>query len=306
MRAPATSGELATQSGLRDPKDRPLVSFVLPCYREPLPILERTLDSVLAQTYTNIEIVVVVDDPANQAMVELLRARAEVDRRLRIVVNEHNLGAWPSYNRGVREARGEIIAIQDADDTCDPSRVEVLASYLLQNPSIGVVGSALTYVDAASGQPLLLRSYPADPGQAIRRYCPLAHGTTLRRSTLFAAHGLYDESPRYRHAADYELWCRWYSGGVRMANVPDALYTYYQSSSNFKAQNVKAILRDTVRIKARYARALHFGIGDYLWLAAETVGSVLPGRIVVAAFYTVNRWRSRRMAPLDLVSNNHV
>jgi glycosyltransferase EpsE len=278
-----------------DPSHRPLVSIVLPCFREPIPILQRTLDSVLSQTYPNIEIVVVVDDPGNAAILTHLKRQAEADNCVRVVVNQHNLGAWGSYNRGVAEAKGELIAIQDADDVSAPNRIEALVGFLLQNPTVGVVGSGLEYVDATSGRTLMMRNYPSDPGRAIRRYCPLAHGTTLRWAHLFKTHGGYDESRVYRHAADYELWCRWFARRVRMANVPDALYTYYQSDSNFKSQNVKAILRDTVRIKARYSRALRFGIGDYLWLAAETLASLLPARAVVAAFYALNRRRSAHM-----------
>jgi glycosyltransferase involved in cell wall biosynthesis len=279
--------------------ERPLVSIVLPCYREPVPVLQRTLDSLLAQTYPNIEIVVVADDPGNAAILAHLEQQAEVDHRIRVVVNHDNLGPWGSYNRGVKEAKGEIIAIQDADDFSAPSRIEALTEFLLQNPDVGVVGSGLEYVDSASGRTLLTRTYPSDPGRAIRRYSPLAHGTTLRWAHLFKTHGGYNESRVYRHAADYELWCRWYTAGVRMANLRDPLYRYYQSDANFKAQNVKAILGDTVRIKARYARRLHFGIGDYLWLAAEAVACALPARAVVAAFYRVNRRRSTglRTAP---------
>jgi glycosyltransferase involved in cell wall biosynthesis len=271
------------------------VSIVLPCYKEPIPIFERTLDSVICQTYSNTEIVVVVDDPANEKLVAILKERAEADHRIRLFVNPHNLGPWASYNRGVREARGEIIAIQDADDVSAPTRIEDLTFFLLRNPSIGVVGSGLEYVDAASQTTRLTRTYPSDPMRAIRRYSPLAHGTTLRWASLFAAYGGYSESRNYRHAADYELWCRWSVAGVRMANVPEPLYRYYQSEANFKSKNVKAILRDTLRIKVRYARRLHFGFGDYLWLAIEALASALPARIVVAAFYSVNRRRSTRL-----------
>jgi glycosyltransferase involved in cell wall biosynthesis len=290
-------------SPVDDSSERLLVSIVLPCYREPVPILQRTLDSVLAQTYSNLEIVVVVDDPGNAAIRAHLERQAGADSRIKVVVNQHNLGAWGSYNRGVREAKGELIAIQDADDVSAPNRIEALAGFLLANPDVGVVGSALEYVDAGTGRTLLTRSYPPDPAGAIRRYSPLAHGTTLRWANLFTNHGYYDESRAYRHAADYELWCRWFARGVRMANVAEALYTYYQSDSNFKAQNVKAILRDTIRIKIRYARALHFGFGDYLWLAAETLASALPARAVVAAFYAVNRRRSTRLK--DQTRINH-
>lgn len=274
--------------------ERLLVSIVLPCYREPVAVLRRAIDSVLGQTYPNIEIILVVDDPGDEVKIVFLKELAEADDRIRVILNPRNLGPWGSYNRGVREARGAIIAIQDSDDVSAPARIADLTRFLLEHPSVGVVGSALEYVDEESGGTLLKRSYPSDAARAIRRYCPLAHPTTLRWAHLFKAHGGYDESSAYRHAADYELWCRWHAAGVQMANVPETYYRYYQSDANFKAQNVRAILRDTVRIKARYARRLRFGIGDYLWLAAETVASLMPARAVVAAFYAVNRRRSTK------------
>jgi glycosyltransferase EpsE len=269
----------------------------MPCYREPIPILQRTLDSLLSQTYQNIEIVAVVDDPANQPMAAFLIGMAKTDRRIRVIATAVNLGPWGSYNRGIREARGELVAIQDGDDVSAPTRIATLTKFLLQNPHVGVVGSSLDYVDAASGRTLMTRTYPADAADGIRRYSPLAHGTTVRWAHLFNAHGGYAESRAYSHAADYELWCRWAAAGVRMANVAEPLYRYYQSDANFKAKNVKAIVRDTVRIKAQYSRKLHFGIGDYLWLAAEAIACVLPARAVVAAFYVVNRKRSTVQGP---------
>jgi glycosyltransferase involved in cell wall biosynthesis len=290
----ATRSPAAAEVVARDPG--PLVSVVMPCYREPIPVLQRTLDSILVQSYSNFEIVVVVDDPENATVVRFMEESAEVDHRIRVVLNPRNLGVWPSYNRGVRESRGELIAIQDADDVSTPMRLEKLTEFLLAHPNVGVVGSALEYRDAATGRTLLKRTYPADAASGIRRFSPLAHGTTLRWACLDGTLGGYDESPAYRHAADYELWCRWHAGGVRMANVPETYYSYYQSDTNFKAQNVKAILRDTVRIKRLYARTLRFGVGDFLWLALEIMAIALPTRVIGPAFYAVSRWRSARLA----------
>jgi glycosyltransferase EpsE len=278
------------------PVEPPLVSVVLPCYREPLPILRRAIDSILNQTHPNLEIVLVVDDPEDLVKTAVLKELADADDRIRVILNDRNLGPWGSYNRGVRQARGSIIAIQDSDDVSAPTRIEVLTRFLLQNPDVGVVGSALEYVDEESGQVLLKRKYPSDAARAIRRYCPLAHPTTLRWARLFAACGGYDESDAYRHAADYELWCRWHAAGIQMASVPESYYRYYQSGTNFKTRNVRAILRDTARIKWRYARKLHFGVGDYLYLALEVFATALPERAIVTAFYAVNRRRSTRLS----------
>jgi glycosyltransferase involved in cell wall biosynthesis len=297
VEGPELGTEMAVEAGSTTaaPPERPLVSIVLPCYREAVPILRRAIDSVLGQTYPNIELILVIDDPTDEAKKAWLKELAEADDRIRVVVNPKNVGPWGSYNQGVRVARGAMIAIQDSDDVSTPTRIENLTRFLLGHPDIGVVGSALAYVDDASGLLLLERTYPADAAGAIRRYSPLAHPTTLRWAHLFVDHGDYDESPAYKHAADYELWCRWLADGVQMANVPEIYYRYYQSRGNFKAQNVKAILRDTVRIKWRYARRLHFGFGDYLFLALEALATALPDRAIVAAFYTMNRRRSTRL-----------
>lgn len=275
---------------------RPLISVVMPCYRESLEVLGRTVDSVLNQTYEELELVVVVDDPSQTATIQMLRARAGQDPRIRVFVNPQNLGVWPSYNRGVREARGDLIAIQDADDISLPHRLERLHGFLAANPEVGVVGSGLEYVSSDSGQTLLIRHYPPVVRGEIRRYSPLAHATTLLRAGLYQRHGFYDESERYRHAADYELWFRWFSAGVRMANVQEVLYRYFQSDSNFKTQNVKAILRDTLRIKHAYARRLRFGAGDYCRMGLELAATALPPATIVALFYGYNRHLTRSMA----------
>ena len=272
---------------------RQLISVVMPCYQEPLPVLGRTIDSILSQTYEDFELIVVVDDPSQQTTIDMLRERSSQDPRIKVFVNASNLGVWRSYTRGIREARGELIAIQDADDLSLPQRLERLQSFLARNPDVDVVGSALEYVDTDTGRTLLVRHYPHLVRGEIRRFCPLAHATTLIRAGLHDRYGFYDESEAFRHAADYELWCRWFAAGVRLANVDDVLYLYFQSSSNFKAQNVRAILRDTVRIKRVYARQLAFRPLDCLRMGLELVASILPPTTIMALFYAVNkRYRS--------------
>jgi glycosyltransferase involved in cell wall biosynthesis len=268
----------------------------MPTYREPVPILTRTVRSILGQTFTDLELVIVVDDPANQATIDACHAFAAEDPRVRVIVNAQNRGVWGAYNVGVRAARGEFLAIQDADDASYPHRIETSLAYLRAHPDIDIVGAGLAYTDQATGKVLMTRRYPATVERAIKRYCPLGHATTLRRTALHATHGLYDESPDVRHAADYELWLRWYTEGVRFSNIPDVLYTYDQHPDSFKSQHVRAILQDTVRVKRRYAGRLRFGVVDHLYLLAERAVCHLPSRFIMSLFFVYNRLRAPRRA----------
>ena len=277
-----------------NPQLQPCISVVMPTYGEPLDVLRRTVDSVLAQTFSDLELVIVVDNPDRRDAIEMLQSYAKSDRRVRVHINEANIGVWPSYNRGVRLTRGRYIAIQDADDVSLPTRLEVLHSFLESNPGVDVVGCSLRYVDAETGARLLERHYPADISEAIRQVCPVAHATTLRKAGLHEQYGYYDESHDVRHAADYELWLRWYLRGVCVRNVQDVLYLYYQNRSNFKARNVKNILRDTVRLKRRYSARLAFGLMDRMWMLAESAALFLPSGLILRLFYVVSRLRSKR------------
>lgn len=271
----------------------PLVSVVLPAYREPLPVLARAIDSILSQTLEQLELIVILDDPEAVEKRRFLESRAGRDRRLRILVNDVNVGPWASYERGIAAASAPYVAIQDSDDESLPERLEHQLAYLRDHPHVDVLGTAVEYVTESTGAILMERHYPTDARASVRRFSPVAHCAVMRRRDVGPSLAGYDLSPEYRHAADYELWCRWIASGVQIHNLDRVLYRYRQSDANFKTLNVRAILRDTVAIKRRYRRTLGFGTVDNLVLAAEILGTRLPANVVIAAFYALNRWRSR-------------
>lgn len=264
-------------------------------------MLTRTIESLLAQTFADFELIIVGDDPTREDSIALFQSYQARDSRIRVQVNERNLGVWPSYNRGVRLCRGRYIAIQDADDVSLPCRLERLYAFMAANPEVDVVGCGLTYIDSMDQRRLLVRRYPSSVDSAIRRYCPVAHATTLRKADLHLRFGFYDESPEVRHAADYDLWFRWHLQGVKIANIPDLLYDYHQSRMNFKAQNVRNILRDTVFIKRKYLKSMSCGVVDRLWLCAEQIVTCLPPPAITALFYVFNRARSNQASNAPIV-----
>lgn len=105
---------------------QPLVSVVIPVYNRETTIM-RALDSVLGQTYSNLE-VIVVDDGSSDSSVEMVKKCEDI--RVHLICLQGNMGANAARNRGIREAKGEYIAFQDSDDEWVKDKLEKQLQYL--------------------------------------------------------------------------------------------------------------------------------------------------------------------------------
>ena len=120
----------------------PKLSFIVLSYNY-ADLIGQTVHSILGQTVQDFEIVV-VDDASTDASCDVIRSF--VDPRIRLLVNERNLGGASSYNRAVQAARGEYLVNLDADDWITPDKCEVQLAFLAQN-KVAVLGSFASFVD---------------------------------------------------------------------------------------------------------------------------------------------------------------
>src|SRR5919107_444260 len=107
----------------------PYVSVIVPAYNV-AGYLERALDSALAQTMSDLE-VIVVDDASSDTTFEVASSVAARDARVRLLRNENNRGPSASRNRAMHAARGEWIALLDGDDAWRPERLERMMAYAI-------------------------------------------------------------------------------------------------------------------------------------------------------------------------------
>lgn len=117
-----------------------LVSIITPSYNS-LDTIERTIESVIAQTYTNWEMII-VDDCSIDDSRELIQSWCERDRRIQLVARGWNAGPAVTRNRGISVAKGRYIAFLDADDTWFPHKLETQIAFMQQN---GVAFSFSSY-----------------------------------------------------------------------------------------------------------------------------------------------------------------
>lgn len=168
--------------------------------------LAQAVDSILSQTYTDFEFII-VDDCSTDGTASLL-SRYQ-DSRVRVIRNHQNMRVSRSINQCLPMCRGEYIARMDADDISQPERFATQVTYLDENLDIGVVGCSVDCIDTQGvvigDQQLALNSGTLMQWNILFNSTFVNSSTMLRRSLLNRV-GEYD--PSFDPAEDYELWYR--------------------------------------------------------------------------------------------------
>lgn len=190
---------------------KPLVSIIIPTYKRPL-YLGRAIDSVLAQTYTSWELIIIDDnheDSDDRRETEAFMARYAEDSRVRYLKHANNQGGSAARNTGVKEAKGEFIAFLDDDDEWLPEKLEhQMALFEQGDADLGLVYSARMKVDDA-GETVELE-IPSKrgfifPDILIRNFIGTTSTVLCRRLALQEV-GLFDAS--LPAAQDFDLYIR--------------------------------------------------------------------------------------------------
>lgn len=207
----------------------PKLSFIVLSYNYQ-DFIRVTLRSILDQTVQDFE-VVVVDDCSTDDSRGVIQSFD--DPRIRLLVNEQNLGGAGSYNVAVQAARGEWLVNLDADDWIAPEKSAVQLKALARDPSVDVIGSWVHVVDAAGArhpqadetEALINRDHQLNRVETWIGQNALCRSSTMVRRAAHLRIGLDD--PSMVRAPDYELWTRALALGCRLELLHEPL-TYYR------------------------------------------------------------------------------
>jgi len=184
--------------------NKPSVSVLMSTYNGAV-YLRQAINSILNQTFTDFEFII-VDDNSTDNSGEILRSYN--DPRIRIIQNNKNIGLTKSLNKGLKEAQGKYIARMDADDVSLLDRLKEQYNFLEAHPTIALVGSWAESMDEY-GIVTEIRKVPTDPEtirfELVLRNCFFHSSVCFRREAVKKVGG-YDAT--YRHAQDYELFSR--------------------------------------------------------------------------------------------------
>lgn len=233
------------------------VSVVLPV-RNGMPFLPAAIASILDQTHTSFELLV-IDDGSTDDTVGFLRSLA--DPRIRLL-QAPAPGLAAALNAGLEQARGEYIARHDADDRSAPGRFERQVALLDTRPEIAVVATCANYinehdraVDNEWTRIVRTQQDPAQTPEAIRRLMPLTccvtHGSVMARVDVMRRAGGYD--PATVPAEDYDLWLRLLPAH-QFVKVSERLYDYRVHTAQSGAVRREEQTARVIEAKLRFLR----------------------------------------------------
>jgi glycosyltransferase involved in cell wall biosynthesis len=215
--------------------------------------IREAVESILGQTYTDFEFVI-VDDGSTDKTPKILKEFEQRDPRIRIIT-QANAGATKARNCSMRHARGELVALLDGDDFAASDRLKKQAEFLDKNPDVGLVGSGFHLVDE-TGRPLWTREVPPDHETLVKllgKNNPITPSTAMIRRKVLEEVGLQDETIRY--CPDHDHWVR-VAMAWRIACVAEPLLTRRVHDGTMMSANPRARLASAVRVRQRAIRTL--------------------------------------------------
>jgi glycosyltransferase EpsE len=204
-------------------------------------LLSIAIDSILNQTYKNIEIIL-CDDGSNSDITENVIKHYLGNEKILIIKNNKNMGVAYSRNKCISESSGDLIVLMDDDDYSPSNRVETLVRAIKEYPDVGFVGSFATikgddYVGILS-PPL----YPSIIDVFKSR--AFVHASILIRKSAFEKVGNYTTTKETNRLEDYDLFCKLYEKGIKGVNIPEDLYLINESNSWISRRNFDFRLRE--------------------------------------------------------------
>jgi GT2 family glycosyltransferase len=202
----------------------PTVTVLMTVYNG-LPYLAEAIESVLGQTYSDFEFLI-IDDASSDKSVKCIRSYR--DPRIRLLVNDRNLGQVSSLNRGLAEARGTFVARMDQDDVSLAGRLAKQVDVMIRQPEVSLVGTWGHCINSEGRRTWEWRPKMDSLGEFLGSLLIgrslLLHPSVMFRAEVAAALGRYD--PSYAPAEDYEFWTRFALRGYQARIIPRPLVCF--------------------------------------------------------------------------------
>ncbi len=228
----------------------PLVSVLMPAYNSELYIAQ-AIDSILDQTHSNLELLI-FDDGSSDGTRKVIESYS--DLRVIKVLSDQNYGVVRARNELIDRANGKYIALMDADDVAEPTRLQKQLQ-VLESGECDICGSAQWVLDEATNKLKKSKDRFTDPDlrALLSVYCGLCNSTITGKAEIFKRFK-YDTS--ILTSEDYFLWVQMAAAGYRFINLKDRLLTYRRYPAQTSAVHLEKFKLTTAEVQKKYLELL--------------------------------------------------
>ena len=203
-----------------------LVSVVMPVYNVEK-YLKEAIDSILNQTYKNIELII-IDDCSMDHSREIIKSYNDI--RIRAYFNTENLQQPRTRNKGLELAKGDYIANMDSDDISYLNRIEEQVKFMNVNEDIDICGCCYKTFGGKKNCIVKTPLSNEDCKMTAIITSPVAHPTVMMRRSAIKKYNIqYDVN--YKYSQDFELWSRLVFEGAKFSNIQKVLLNYRENPS---------------------------------------------------------------------------
>lgn len=240
----------------------PAISILMSIYNESINQIEASIQSVLDQTFTDFELIVVVDNPSGIEYVDLLRAYSKKDKRIKYLLNDSNIGLAMCMNKAFGISSGVYIARMDADDVSVPNRLS--KEIKLLESGFDCVFSNYDIIDennkviSSDGSIKLIDKIPIE--------VQIANKSIIHHPTVMFTRDIFIKSGEYRNficSQDLDLWLRMMDSGCSFCYDSDILLHYRVRTSSVSGKNRFKQHLTINYIRERFMERLKKGFDTY-------------------------------------------
>lgn len=186
--------------------------------------LPQAIDSIIAQTYENWELIMCDDGSTDHTYLVAEHYQKNYPNKIILLKNDINSKLPYTLNRCLEHATGKYVARMDGDDISAPDRFEKELAYLKTHPDIHLVGSAMQQFNDVQGKMRIIYK-PEHPDRwTLHNQIPFHHATIMTYKYVYDTLGGYTVSERAIRVEDYDLWFRFFASDFVGANIHEVLY----------------------------------------------------------------------------------
>ena len=213
------------------------VSVIMSTYREKLEWIELSVNSILNQSYKNIEFIIVVDDPERSDIVSKLNEFRKFDNRIKLIINENNQGLVYSLNRALREVSSDYVLRMDADDVAHEKRIEKQLEFM-NIYDLDLVGCQVTFINEEGN--IMFNTSSSMHVKSKYIYQILNFQNCIYHPTWLVRTELYKKLGGYRninYCEDFDFLLRAKNCGAKLSNLNMPLVLYRYNTSGISRLN---------------------------------------------------------------------